>query len=93
MEDKPIADMLKLLVPRAANVVFTQPFNERAVAHETLLDAMPTGVTKEQTFVTDTVGKAIEIAETITPEDRIILVTGSLYLIGEVKKHLAGTAI
>ena len=32
---------------------------------------------------------AIEIAENITPDDGIILVTGSLYLIGEVKLILS----
>jgi dihydrofolate synthase/folylpolyglutamate synthase len=86
MADKPLAEILELLVPRVERVVLTQPANERSVHYDELLAAMPAGVTKERTFVTDTVAKAIDIAETITPEDGIILVTGSLYLVGEVKR-------
>jgi dihydrofolate synthase/folylpolyglutamate synthase len=86
MEDKPIAEMLDMLLPRAERIILTQPANERALHYQDLLAAMPAGITKERTFVTDTVANAIDIAETITPEDGIILVTGSLYLVGEVKQ-------
>jgi dihydrofolate synthase/folylpolyglutamate synthase len=88
MEDKPVDEMLDLLVPRTDRIVFAQPANERALSYEDLLLAMPRGVSRERTFVTDTVAKAIDIAETVTPDGGIILVTGSLYLVGEVKKLL-----
>ncbi|MFL6374344.1 MAG: bifunctional folylpolyglutamate synthase/dihydrofolate synthase [Pyrinomonadaceae bacterium] len=86
MADKPIEEMLAELVTAAERVVFTQPSNERSLHYDALLAAMPAGVTKERTFVTDSVAKALDIAETITPEGGIILVTGSLYLVGEVKR-------
>ena len=92
MSDKPVADILEVLIPRAERVLFTQPSNERSLHYDELLDAMPLGVTKEKTFITDTVAKALDVAETITPDDGIILVTGSLYLIGEVKKLLGRRA-
>ena len=86
MADKPVEEMLELLVSRVERIVLTQPANERALHYDDLLNAMQAGLTRERTFVTDRVAKAIDIAETITPEDGIILVTGSLYLVGEVKK-------
>ena len=86
MEDKPIAEMLGSIVPLATKIVFTQPSNERSMRYDALLAAMPG--TLEKTFVTDTVSKAVDIAEAITPEDGVILVTGSLYLIGDVKRQL-----
>lgn len=89
MVDKPIIEMLGLLVPRAERIVLTQPANERAASYDKLLEAMPDGISKETTFATDTVSKAIDIAKTVTPQDGIILVTGSLYLVGEVKKILS----
>ena len=86
MADKPVDEILKLLASRVERIVLTQPANERALHYDDLLNAMPAGVTRQRTFATDTVAKAVNIAETITPEDGIILVTGSLYLVGEVKK-------
>jgi dihydrofolate synthase/folylpolyglutamate synthase len=92
MEDKPFSEMLELLVPRAERIIFTQPSNERATRYDELLEAMPKAISNERTFVTDGVSKAIDIAESATPEDGIILVTGSLYLVGEVKKNLSEKA-
>jgi len=86
MEDKPVGEILGLLIPPAAKIVFTEPSNERAVSYQTLLDAKPSGMSNEKTFVTDSVEKAIHIANTITPEDGLILVTSSLYIVGEVKR-------
>ena len=89
MDDKPAAEILEILVPRAQRVVLTQAPNERSLSYDELLAAMPPTVTKEKTFVCDSVEKGIAIAETVTPADGLVLVTGSLYLIGEVKTHLA----
>jgi dihydrofolate synthase/folylpolyglutamate synthase len=90
MDDKPVSDMLTTLVPRASKIVLAQPSNERSLHYDELLEAMPGDRTKETTFVTDSVANALDIAETVTPDVGIILVTGSLYLIGEVKRLLAG---
>ena len=49
---------------------------------------MPTEISRSNVFATDSVEKALAIAETVTPEDGIILVTGSLYLVGDVRKIL-----
>ena len=74
--------------PLAERIIFTEPSNTRSLTYVELLDQLPTDITREQTFASDEVANAIEIAETVTPADGIILVTGSLYLVGEVKKFL-----
>jgi dihydrofolate synthase/folylpolyglutamate synthase len=88
MEDKPVSEMLALLVPRVERIVFTESSNERSLSYHDLLNGLPAGMSREKVFVTDSVDKAIAIAETVSPEGGTILVTGSLYLVGEVKKLL-----
>jgi dihydrofolate synthase/folylpolyglutamate synthase len=86
MRGKNVAEMLKILAPICAEIVFTVPANTRSLSYHELLDCLQTMISREHTFATDTVAKAIDIAETVMPEDGVILVTGSLYLVGEVKK-------
>ena len=45
-------------------------------------------IAKEKIFATANVTTAVDIAHEITPADGLILVTGSLYLVGEAKKIL-----
>jgi dihydrofolate synthase/folylpolyglutamate synthase len=89
MQDKQAGEMLRLLIRHAQNVVLTQPANVRAFLFEDLLDALPNEMTKVSVFVTDTVAGAIDVAETVSSDEAVILVTGSLYLVGEVKQLLA----
>ncbi|MFM9903720.1 MAG: bifunctional folylpolyglutamate synthase/dihydrofolate synthase [Pyrinomonadaceae bacterium] len=86
MNDKNVAEILSILAPLAERIVVTEPLNSRSLSYDELLDQLPSNMSKEKTFVTDTVANAITIAETVTPEEGLILVTGSLYLVGEVKQ-------
>lgn len=86
MRDKDIAEITSISFPLATKIVLTEPENPRALSFEELLDQMPAVIPRQSVFVTDRVANAITIAETVTPEDGIILVTGSLYLVGEVKR-------
>ena len=88
MRDKNVAEILNILAPLAERIILTEPANSRAFSCEDLLSYLPATISRRQTFATDTVANAIEIAETVTSGDGIILVTGSLYLVGEVKKIL-----
>lgn len=87
MSDKPVKEMLKIVVPRAEKIVLTQPSNDRALRWDELLELMPPDISKERVFVTDTVQRAVDVAEAVTPGDGVILVTGSLYLVGEAKQR------
>jgi len=88
MNDKSVAEILATLSPLADKIVVTEPSNSRSFTYEELLEQMPVGFSKEQTFAADSVLNAIEIAESIAQSDGIILVTGSLYLVGDVKAIL-----
>ena len=88
MNDKSVAEIFTILAPLADRIVLTEPSNSRSFSYDELLEQLPGGISKEQTFAADSVKNAIEIAEAITPSDGIILVTGSLYLVGEAKTIL-----
>src|SRR5437762_1354964 len=66
MKDKPIRNMLELLVPKVEKIILTQAANERSMKYDKLLDIL--GISKEKTFITDNVEKALILAETITRE-------------------------
>ena len=88
MRDKSVAEILAIIAGRAERIVFTEAANPRSLSYDQLLRQLPADISRERTFATDTVANAIDIAETVTPDDGVILVTGSLYLVGEVKKIL-----
>jgi len=86
MRDKNIAEILAVVAPLVERIVITQPSNSRSAPYDELLRRLPSNISKEKTFATDNVASAIDIADNVTPPGGIILVTGSLYLVGEVKK-------
>jgi len=88
MRDKEIAEIASILFPLAAKIVLTEPENSRALNYEELLEQLPPDISRLDVFASDTVENALTIAETVTAEDGIILVTGSLYLVGDVKRIL-----
>jgi len=89
MNDKNVAEILSILAPLAERIVVTQASNSRSLSYAELLDELPSDMSKEKTFATDHVQQAITIGREITPPDGIILVTGSLYLVGEAKRILS----
>lgn len=88
MNDKSVAEILSILSPLVDKIVLTEPSNSRSLSYDELLEQLPIGYGKERVFATDSVEHAIEIAEEISPYNGINLVTGSLYLVGEVKAIL-----
>ncbi len=88
MNDKNVAEILAVLAPLADRIIVTEPSNSRSLSYQELLAQMPNDMSKETTFATDNVKSSIDIANDVTPKDGIILVTGSLYLVGEVKSIL-----
>lgn len=88
MREKNVSEILDVLGPLAERIVFTEPANTRSLCYDELLEHLPAEITRMRTFATDSVANAIDTAETVTPDDRVILVTGSLYLVGEMKKIL-----
>lgn len=88
MRGKNVAKILSMIAPLAERIIFTVPANTRSLFYDELLEGLPKDMLKERVFVTDNVISAVDIANNVTPDEGIILVTGSLYLVGEVKKIL-----
>jgi len=88
MEDKDIPGIMKPILPRACRVFLTRSPMERAAE----LPRLETQARKHNENVTTIAEPGRALAEALAlarPQDTI-LVTGSLILIGDVKKHLAG---
>ncbi|HQZ83297.1 MAG TPA: folylpolyglutamate synthase/dihydrofolate synthase family protein [Pyrinomonadaceae bacterium] len=88
MEDKNSRVMMREYFPLARTIVLTEAANSRSTPYQELLEKMPDGISKERTFATDNVASALQVALTADPE-AVIVVAGSLYLVGEVRARLA----
>ena len=81
MADKDVPSILRGIVPMANHVVFTRPEYYRAAAPETLMQqALPLGKPGE---IQPTLAKAIEKAKRMADREDLILITGSLFTVGE----------
>lgn len=88
MRGKDIAVMAKILFPKGDHIILTRPNNERAMATNELRQFVPGDIEREKVFTIDPVEAALNTARELTHDDGVILVTGSLYLVGEVKRIL-----
>ncbi len=88
MRDKALGDIAEILWPRAEKVILTQPSNSRAMSADELAAFAPAGIDADKIVKTGFVAEAVDRAKAMTPPGGLIVVTGSLYLVGEVKKLL-----
>lgn len=87
MGGKNLDEIGQILFPLAEQVIFATPENPRARPAEEIVQFVPSQIDKENIFVIDEVPKAVEKAKELADEKNLILVTGSLYLIGEVQAY------
>jgi dihydrofolate synthase/folylpolyglutamate synthase len=86
LKDKPIAELGQILFPLFRNVVLTPVDSPRgATVDDMLAAARSTGSTVE---VANDAVSAVERALHITPADGLVVVTGSVYLVGQVRPML-----
>ncbi len=86
MRDKAISDMTEILFPLALRVIATKPSNPRAASPEEIAQAgSRTGA--EIDIVMD-VGAALERAREAAGPGGEVIVTGSIYLVGEAMQTL-----
>jgi dihydrofolate synthase/folylpolyglutamate synthase len=88
MADKDAQNLLAILAPKSDLLILTQPNNSRARLPHDLLVAVPDDVDRENVLLIEKPQDAIAIAVERTDNGGIILVTGSLYLVGEVRRML-----
>jgi dihydrofolate synthase/folylpolyglutamate synthase len=89
MRDKQLAEMGRVLFPAARHLVLTEPRSPRAASVEELLRAVPVPPSSSTIALAPSSRDALALARTHTPAGGLVCVTGSLYLVGEVKSLLA----
>jgi dihydrofolate synthase/folylpolyglutamate synthase len=86
MRDKAISEMTEILFPLADRVIATRPRNPRAASPEEVQQAaVRTGVEVE---AVEEIQTAVERARALASPKGVIVVTGSIYLVGEVMRGL-----
>ena len=88
MKDKDVAGMARVLFPKAATIIFSRPDNTRAMTARELVKFLPSGVAVDRVRQTASVSEALSVAQDVLPANGIILITGSLYLVGEARRIL-----
>jgi dihydrofolate synthase/folylpolyglutamate synthase len=86
MRDKAIGEMAEILFPIAERVIATRAENPRSATPEEVRDAgVRTGAEIE---LATTVSEAIAGARRLAPEDAVVVITGSIYVVGEAMQAL-----
>lgn len=88
MQGKEVNEIAQMLFPRCDNIVLARPSNSRAMSPDEIAEHIPSTIDPTKIVQTSDVCQAIDRASELTAANGIILVTGSLYLVGEVKKIL-----
>lgn len=92
MRDKQLDRMARLLFPSAKRLVLTQPINPRAATVEKLRELAEPFFPNDRITALISPSEALRYALATTPEDEIICVTGSLYLVGELRQQITSMA-
>lgn len=85
MNDKRLEEIATILFPAADRLILTRPDNLRAADVGRLQSLAARIVSGEKVTATRSVAEAFQQANDVTPPHGLICITGSLYLVGEVK--------
>lgn len=86
MKDKKLEEMAEILFPLAHHLVLTRPNNPRSAQTDMLLNLTSGLVKRDSTFVAGSAEDALAKARDVTSATGTICITGSLYLVGEMKE-------
>jgi len=89
MRDKAISEIAEILFPLAERVIATRPENPRAASAEEIRDAARRTSVEIETV--PEVKVALERARESAGEKALVVVTGSIYLVGEAMQELGVT--
>jgi dihydrofolate synthase/folylpolyglutamate synthase len=84
MRDKAVAEMAEILFPAMDAIVLTRPEQRRAASPETLRDV--TSHLSELIYLRPAPAEALELAIRMAGRDGTVLVAGSLFLVGDLKR-------
>ena len=85
MRDKAVDEIAGVLFPMADRVILTQPRQPRAISAPHLAE-ITAGLARHSTTVADP-AEALEHALDVAGPDDIIFITGSLFLVGDLRHH------
>jgi len=86
MRDKAISEMTEILFPLAYKVIATRPKNPRSAFREEIQQAGSRTGTEIEAVAE--IGAALERARGAAGPDTVMVVTGSIYLVGEAMRLL-----
>jgi dihydrofolate synthase/folylpolyglutamate synthase len=89
LKDKNIQKMLSTIAPISDIIIVTKSNNVRTCEPEVLKNAVEKIGYKKDLFIEESILKAIEHAKSVTKEDDIICISGSLFTVGEARSYLA----
>ena len=92
MEDKDLSLTIPEIAKIAATLILTKPDGERAAEPQSLLEVIPPQH-RVKCHLQEDVVAALHLAEEHAGADDLIVVAGSLYLIGEVRRLLVGELV
>jgi dihydrofolate synthase/folylpolyglutamate synthase len=89
MKDKDVAEIAEILFPAAKTLILTRTNNERSMETAELERFAKKHSNTQQIIRTESVDDALKKADELFEPGSLILVTGSLYLVGEAQKILS----
>jgi dihydrofolate synthase/folylpolyglutamate synthase len=90
MRDKAISEMAEILFPLADRVIATRPSNPRSASPEEIQQAAMRS--SAEIDAVEDVGRALDRARALAKAGTVIVITGSIYLVGEVM-HAVGVEV
>lgn len=88
MRDKALNQLAAILFPAPREVILTELDNPRAATLENLKAAVPSDLDQTNIHETKSVAEALQVARRVTGPDGLIVITGSLYLVGAARESL-----
>jgi dihydrofolate synthase/folylpolyglutamate synthase len=79
MRDKAVDEIAGILFPLASELILTAPNNARALRPEALREIAGRG------YVALSISAALEHVRATVSEDDVVIITGSLFLVGEAR--------
>ena len=83
LSDKDIQEMLDIITPIADTIIVTKSHSDRACSPNKLKEMI-----RKEVIVKDEISDAVDYAKKLANKQDLILVTGSLFTVGEAKDHL-----
>jgi dihydrofolate synthase/folylpolyglutamate synthase len=91
LKDKDAGAMIRELIPCSTEVIITSPNTERGLSVEVLREIVEKQGVKP--YVTQTISGALSLAHDIASSSDTIMVTGSLYVVGEARALIAARPV